>query len=211
MMYSLRSSASVTVTPRPRPIKTWRMTGSIFLTDSPRPLLSLGTSRQPSRICPSSLIERSISYSQANLDAGSCGRNTMPTPYWPAAGSLIPCFANSSRKRASGICSNIPAPSPASGSAPTAPRWVRFLRICKPCSTMACDFAPLMCATKPTPQASCSLAGSYNPWAQGGCVTGYLAGKKGRLKANRPEFAIITAKPQKYTDIGDGLQALDMP
>src|SRR5688500_8958627 len=30
---------------------------------------------------------------------------------------------------------------------------------------MVCDFLPLMCATKPTPQASCSLEGWYSPWA----------------------------------------------
>ncbi len=61
----------------------------------------------------------------------------------------------------------MPAPSPASGSAPTAPRWVRFFRISRPCSTMAWLFLPLMWATKPTPQASCSLAGSYRPCSQG--------------------------------------------
>jgi hypothetical protein len=39
---------------------------------------------------------------------------------------------------------------------------------------------------------------------------GYLAGKKGRLNANRPEFAILAAKPLKYTGIGVGLQGLEM-
>ena len=36
----------------------------------------------------------------------------------------------------------MPAPSPISGSAPTAPRWSRFSRILRPCSTIACDFVP---------------------------------------------------------------------
>src|SRR5690606_41723179 len=36
---------------------------------------------------------------------------------------------------------------------------------------------PLMCAINPTPQASCSLAGRYKPWAWGGqeCVMGVSA------------------------------------
>ena len=69
----------------------------------------------------------------------------------------------------------IPAPSPARGSAPTAPRCVRFLSICRPCSMMAWDFLPLIWATNPTPQASCSLAGSYRPCAAGGLCTVILS------------------------------------
>src|SRR2546426_9857803 len=57
-----------------------------------------------------------------------------------------------------------PAPSDSLGSQPTAPRWVRLRSTVRPCSTMECDFLPLMWATKPTPQASCSLAGWYRPW-----------------------------------------------
>ena len=54
--------------------------------------MSTGTSRQPSSTWPSAVIARSISCSQAMRDAGSCGRNTMPTPYSPTAGSLMPCL-----------------------------------------------------------------------------------------------------------------------
>src|ERR1035437_6743603 len=36
--------------------------------------------------------------------------------------------------------------------------------------------APLMLATKPTPQASCSLAGSYNP-----CAAGRIRGRAGSV------------------------------
>src|SRR6266852_6266403 len=57
-----------------------------------------------------------------------------------------------------------PAPSDSLGSQPTAPRWVRLRSTVRPCSTMECDFLPLIWATKPTPQASCSLAGWYRPW-----------------------------------------------
>src|SRR3954463_15880808 len=61
----------------------------------------------------------------------------------------------------------MPAPSESFGSQPTAPRWLRFFRTLSPCSTMVCDFLPLMLATKPTPQASCSFTGWYRPWASG--------------------------------------------
>ncbi|MCY1550175.1 hypothetical protein D9M68_864060 [compost metagenome] len=61
----------------------------------------------------------------------------------------------------------MPAPSPISLSAPTAPRWSRFSRIFRPCWMMAWLFLPLMCATKPTPQASCSFLGWYRPWTGG--------------------------------------------
>ena len=54
----------------------------------------------------------------------------------------------------------MPQPSPIIGSAPTAPRWARFLRIASPCSTMACDFTFFMSAMKPTPQESFSFFGS---------------------------------------------------
>src|SRR5262249_34056194 len=63
-----------------------------------------------------------------------------------------------------------PAPSPTSGSAPTAPRWSRLTRICRPWRMMSCDFLPLMLATKPTPQESCSLRGSYSPCFSGKSV-----------------------------------------
>ena len=57
----------------------------------------------------------------------------------------------------------MPAPSPISGSAPTAPRWVRFSSMNSPSLTMPWDFSPRIWATNPTPQASCSLRGSYRP------------------------------------------------
>src|SRR5712692_9751210 len=148
-------------------MNTWRITGSIRFAGSARSLLSTGTSRQPSSTWPSSLAARSISYSQARRDAGSRGRNTMPTPYWPAGGSFTACFAMISRKNLSGIWIRQPAPSESFGSQPTAPRWVRLRRTVSPCSTIECDFLPLMWATKPTPHASCSFAGWYRPWGSG--------------------------------------------
>src|SRR5579872_1028635 len=58
----------------------------------------------------------------------------------------------------------MPAPSPVSGSQPQAPRWPRFTRASRPRPTIAFDRSPAMLATKATPQASCSWAGSYRPW-----------------------------------------------
>src|SRR5262245_46931437 len=154
-------------------MNTWRITGSSFFAGSARSELSTGTSRQPSSTWPSSLIARSSSYSQAWRDAGSRGRNTMPTPYWPSGGSLTPCFDIASRRNLSGIWISSPAPSESFGSQPTAPRCVRLRSTVRPCSTIECDFLPLMCATKPTPHASCSREGSYSPWAVGK-VMGFL-------------------------------------
>src|SRR5579885_1924980 len=71
------------------------------------------------------------------------------------------------KAHACGIWMRMPTPSPVFSSHPQAPRCRRFFRMVMPCSTMACDFRPLMCTTKPTPQASCSNAGSYRPRAAG--------------------------------------------
>src|SRR6516165_3798221 len=62
-----------------------------------------------------------------------------------------------------GICTRIPAPSPARGSAPTAPRCSRLSRIVSASSTILCDLRPLMSAINPTPQESFSSAGSNKP------------------------------------------------
>ena len=162
--YSLRSSASGTMTSAPRPMKIWRSTGSLARTVGDIGISrSTGTSRQPSSTWPSAFTARSSSCSQARRDACSLGRKIWPTPYSPGGGSSMPCSAISARKYSSGIWIRMPAPSPISLSAPTAPRWSRFSRIFRPCSTIECARWPLMCATKPTPQASCSRDASYSP------------------------------------------------
>src|SRR5665647_628595 len=66
---------------------------------------------------------------------------------------------------ASGTWVRIPAPSPLSASAPTAPRWLRFASAVSAASTMSRPGVPRSVATKATPQASCSAAGSYRPSA----------------------------------------------
>src|SRR4029450_6153183 len=74
----------------------------------------------------------------------------------------------SRRRKASGICTMITAPSPVRGSQPHAPRCVRLRSTSSPCSTMSCDLSPFTLTTKPTPHASCSMRGSRSqlegPW-----------------------------------------------
>ena len=146
-------------------MKTWRMRGSLARTVGDMGMSALmGTSLQPKSTCPSAWMARSNSCSQACLEACSLGRKMSPTPYSPKGGKATPCKAISSRYKASGIWIKIPAPSPINLSAPTAPRWSKFSKIFKAWLTMAWLLCPLMCATKPTPQASCSWLDWYKPW-----------------------------------------------
>src|SRR6202795_1512338 len=57
----------------------------------------------------------------------------------------------------------MPAPSPARGSAPTAPRCSRLTRMVSASSTILCDLWPLISAINPTPQEAFSSAGSNRP------------------------------------------------
>ncbi len=76
--------------------------------------------------------------------------------------------STTSAKKACGICVRMPQPSrPSSGRHQRRPGGSRFSRICKPWATMAWLRRSCMSATKPTPQASRSWAGSYAPWALG--------------------------------------------
>ena len=96
----------------------------------------------------------------------SFGRNTMPTPYWPMAGSEALRSACLAQETVNSWIRM--APSPCSGSAPVAPRWDRFRRIDNACVMIAWRFWPLMWAMKPRPHASRSCAGSYRPCRDGG-------------------------------------------
>ena len=85
----------------------------------------------------------------------------MPTPYSPSGGSVNALLGHFARGRTRpGIWIRMPAPSPCSGSAPDRAAVGEVRRICRPCSTIAWLFLPLIWAMKPTPQASCSLDGS---------------------------------------------------
>ena len=72
--------------------------------------------------------------------------------------AVKPSSLASLTKNLCGICTRMPAPSPARGSAPTAPRCSRLQRIASASSTIWCDLRPLMSAMKPTPQESLSSA-----------------------------------------------------
>src|SRR5271157_283870 len=166
MTYSLRSSASASM-PYARLTKICSMYGCVLRARRPMVLAFTGVSRQPRTVRPSS---RTISSRMASHDIrswGSTGRKTMPTPYSPGEGSGKPKREHSPSKKAWGIWINTPAPLPVWGSHPQAPRCVRLIRISIPFRMMSWDFSPEMLATKPIPQASCSLRGSYRPCAFG--------------------------------------------
>src|SRR5213595_3583568 len=80
--------------------------------------------------------------------------------------------AHSRRRKASGTCTRMPAPSPVSGSQPHAPRWVRFWRTVSPFSMMSCERSPFTLTTKPTPHASRSVRGSRSQRGLGWCISG---------------------------------------
>src|SRR3974390_2382196 len=77
-----------------------------------------------------------------------------------------------------GICTRIPAPSPARGSAPTAPRCSRLSRIVSASSMILCDLRPLISAINPTPQESFSSVGSNKPKPDAVIVHALLAGPR---------------------------------
>ena len=63
---SLRSNAFWSATFSPRPINTWRITGSTSFAACAMLLLSRGTSRQPKSVCASSWMMRATIDSQAS-------------------------------------------------------------------------------------------------------------------------------------------------
>ena len=65
--------------------------------------------------------------------SGSVGRKALPTAYAPCRGSRK---STSPRRKASGICSSMPAPSPVLGSEPVAPRWSRLRSASRPWRTI---------------------------------------------------------------------------
>ena len=69
----------------------------------------------------------------------------------------------SATKKAWGIWTVIPEPSPVFPSAFSAPRCSMFARILSPDSTMPWLFLPSMLTAIPTPQESFSYSGSYRP------------------------------------------------
>ena len=87
-----------------------------------------------------------------------------------------------------GPACSMPAPSPVSGSPPTAPRWSRLRRAVRPWATISLLATPVRVATMATPQESCSFCGSYRPcaggWAENWlCTAGPLPGVDGWIGA----------------------------
>ena len=135
------------------------ISGSVASASFPSMSLFTGTFRRCIRVRPSFSISSIIILRMAERCASSLGRKTRPVPYFPFSGTGIPC----NKINSWGIWSKIPAPSPVLLSAPSAPRWRIFSNTLRADSTMSCDFPPWMLTNIPTPHASCSFAGSYNP------------------------------------------------
>ena len=135
-----------------------------------------GTSRQPSSRSPSDSTIFSTPSQASRASSAPCGRNAMPVAYAPSAGSSKSTL---SRRKRSGTCSMMPAPSPVLGSAPAAPRCSRLTSAMIALSTRSRLRRPYMSTTNATPQESCSLAGSYRPTGPGACfiigLTSYAA------------------------------------
>ena len=93
-----------------------------------------------------------------------------------------------------GVCTRMPAPSPARGSAPTAPRCSRLTRIVSASSTILCDLRPLMSAINPTPQESFSSAGSNKPKPDASIVALTLPRRHPRTSRHRGSDAISRAQ-----------------
>src|SRR4051812_22335616 len=143
------------------------MRGSLSLGVGPTNWLFVGTSRQPIRRMSYSRMIRSKRFSHHRRATKSFGRKSIATAYSPALGSLNPSSPALRRKNLSGVEIMIPAPSPESVSQPQAPRWPMFSSISSERWTIRFDGLPLMWATNPTPQESCSKRGSYKPCARG--------------------------------------------
>ncbi len=114
---------------------------------------SVGTSRQPRTDRPSSAAISSMRLRVLATCSSSPGMKAVPTAY--------PCLAGrskstTSRKKASGTCIRMPAPSPELGSAPAAPRCSRLRSAVSAWLTIWWLGTPVMVATKATPHASCS-------------------------------------------------------
>ena len=113
---------------------SWRNVGMEARAVGPTRSAVTGTSRQARTSSFSSAAMASMPRTAAAWPAASVGRNAMPIAYCPAGGSSA---STTSRRKASGIWVRMPAPSPLSGSAPTAPRWSRLSRAVRPASTMS--------------------------------------------------------------------------
>src|SRR4051794_17908741 len=155
---------------------------------------STGTSRQPRTVRPSSSAILATASMRAERSFSSVGRKAMPTEYSPSGGSSKSTLA---RRSASGVWGRIPAPSPGLGSGPAAPRGSRLCSAVSPAETMRRLRLPRTSATKATPQASLSFAGSYRPVADGTAENGTAAGA-GWLDMSLPSSADARASERGH-------------
>ena len=91
----------------------------------------------------------------------------MPTPYSPCRRQGETELAHSRAKNLCGIWISTPAPSPVSGIATAGAAMGQVDQDLDALDYDFVRFCPLMLATKPIPQASCSWRGSYRPCAGG--------------------------------------------
>ena len=130
---------------------------------------SVGSSRQPRTVSPSSSAMASTCSRASARASGSCGRKQMPAAkvLAPSAVGGGSSKSTTSRRSSTGSWMRMPAPSPLLGSAPAAPRCSRCSKAVSPSATMACERRPWISVIMATPQESDSLSGSYRPWGSG--------------------------------------------
>ena len=120
------------------------------------------SARRASRAARGSRSRRSArcpAFSAARRSS-SRGRKIMPAAYSPTGGSSK---STTARRKASGICVRMPAPSPVPASEPIAPRCSRLRSAVRARSMMSCPASPRRVATMASPHASFSKAGLYIP------------------------------------------------
>src|SRR3954470_6804942 len=170
---------------------------------------STGSSRQPRTVRPSSSARRATSSYRAARSPSSLGRKAMPVAYSPSGGRSK---STSARSSVSGIWVRIPAPSPEFGSEPAAPRWSRLCRAVRPAATIRRLLLPRTSATKATPQASLSFAGSYSPvfagTAEKGTAVPRDAGTPAAAGAGRLGMSLPSAAPPRDLERGTRAGAL---
>mmetsp|Transcript_27015 Transcript_27015/g.66242 ORF Transcript_27015/g.66242 Transcript_27015/m.66242 type:complete len:288 (-) Transcript_27015:145-1008(-) len=157
--YSLRSSSS----PAAPFTITITMVGSVAAAMRPTTALFTGTSRHPSTLRPSAAMDFSRISLLCAACAGSCGKNTMPTPEEPSVNPSILLSAANLLSTFQGMLHMMPAPSPESSSALHAPRCSMHPSAMSASVTVLCVRRPLRLAMNPTPHASdssssCSLS-----------------------------------------------------
>ena len=110
--------------------------------ESPRVESSVGTSRQPRTIWPSSRIIASKRAIRSARCAGVVRQEDEAGAVAALAGSVKPSGAVTLRRKRSGIWTRMPAPSPVLASQPQAPRCSRLRSSSRPCATIECEPCP---------------------------------------------------------------------